>query len=75
MKPVAIDTDAFLQARLIPTYHFSDGAQNDLAIWWRRTRPVAGATWHLEPLNFGEGPGGPAVVDDFGTLVLAEVRS
>lgn len=70
MNPVAFDTDAFMRAKVAPTYHHEDGgAQNDAALWWRLNIPVPGATWNL---NFcgRAAPGGPAVVDDFGDLVL-----
>lgn len=72
MKPVAIDTDAFLRAHFA-TRHAPDGsAHNDFAMWWRLNYPQPGATWHL---SYGPGAGWPAVVDDFGDLVLAGVRS
>lgn len=73
MTPVAFDTDAFLNARVVSTYQFPDGsAHNAEAMWWRRTVPTPGATWSLEYAN-GAG-GGPATVDDFGDLVLVEDR-
>jgi len=61
------------------THHFSEGhAFNDLASWWRLDQtdaPRAGTTWYLMtkwPRAMDEGP---AVVDDFGTLVCVGWRS
>lgn len=74
MSLLIIDANAFLLARVVlSTYHFPDGsAHNADAMWWRRSVAAPGATWSLE---FVAAPaGGPAVVDDFGDLVLAEVR-
>jgi hypothetical protein len=74
MNPVAIDTDAFLRAQVAATYHFSDGAaHNGTAMWWRLNFPEPGTTWTVTYND--DTPGGPAVVDDFGNLVLAGVRS
>lgn len=71
MNPIAIDTDAFLNARISSTYQFPDGAaNNDIASWWRLNHPTPGVSWHLS--YTGPQPGGPAVVDDFGDLVLAQ---
>jgi len=72
MNPVAIDTNDFLRAHFA-TRHAPDGsAHNDFAMWWRRELVVPGATWQL---SYFPAQGGAAVVDDFGDLVLAGVRS
>lgn len=74
MNPVMFDADAFLQARVVQTYQMpGGGAQNPVAMWWRRELPLFGITWHLCMLD-SFSIAGPAVVDDYGTLVLAEVR-
>jgi hypothetical protein len=75
MNPVTIDTDDFLRAHFATrTRHEPDGsAHNDLAMWWRLNYAEPGATWHV--IFIGAEPGGPAVVDDFGDLVLAGLRS
>lgn len=73
MNPVAIETNAFLHAQVVQTIYDADGgACTDIALWWRLNHQVPGATWHLS--YYGTTPGGPAVVDDFGDLVLAGVR-
>lgn len=70
MNLVAIDTDTFLGAKVGSTFHFPDGsAHNATAFWWRLNHQVPGATWHIS--YTGATPGGTAVVDDFGDLVLA----
>ena len=71
MNLVAIDTEAFLGAKVGSTFHFPDGsAHNADAMWWRRNIPQPGTTWTLSPVR-AEVFSGPAVVDDFGNLVLA----
>lgn len=78
MQPVAIDTDAFLKARIMFTQQYSNGdAFNELASWWRLSQtdvPHPGATWFLLPRwpRPESVSGRPAVVDDFGTLVPVE---
>lgn len=75
MNPVIFDADAFLQARVVHTTQLpGGGAQNSHAMWWRRELPLFGITWHLCTLD-AFSAAGPAVVDDYGTLVLAGVRS
>lgn len=75
MNPVAIDTDAFLRATAPQVYHMPDGGAQvpTVALWWRREHPCPGATWHL--CNIELNLSGLAAVDDYGSLVLAEVRS
>jgi hypothetical protein len=73
MNAVAIDTGAFLTARVAETYHFSDGAaRTATAMWWRLNFPEPGTTWTVT--YYDDAPGGPAVVDDFGNLVLTGWR-
>lgn len=74
MTHLAFDTDAFLHAQVAHTHSLPDGSShNGTAMWWRRTVAIPGATWQLEMIDAPAG--GPAVVDDFGDLVLAAVRS
>lgn len=70
MNPVAIDTDDFLSAQVAETQHWPNcSALNEIAMWWPSTIPTAGATWMLHLLDTSR-RSGPAVVDDFGDLVL-----
>lgn len=74
MNPVAFDTDDFLRTRVAETHHDANGgAQNARAMWWPSTIPTPGATWMLHNLGL-DARSGPAVVDDFGDLVLVGWR-
>lgn len=80
MNPVAIDTDAFLQARLVTRHHPDGSGHNAIAMWWRSNHPTPAATWHLcfhgiVAVQPDLPTSGPAVVDDFGDLVFAKARS
>jgi hypothetical protein len=73
MNPVAYDTDDFLLARVVTAHEADGSAINAVAMWWPTTIPQFGTTWSLHYTGKTR-RSGPAVVDDFGDLVLVGWR-
>jgi|GEM_PF-5298380 hypothetical protein len=70
MKPMLYDAEAFLRARVVQLLQLPAHTAAVAAIWWRRENPLPGITWHLCTPDSERS--GPAVVDDFGNLVLVK---